>query len=465
MLFRFYLKYPAWAALIHLLLGVAARFAPALSTAYFVMVGLIGVAHIQRKRDAGNLAAYYAIYLAGYEIVYRVGKFYIFWELGKYLCILVLAVGLLQSRKSLVRFTPFALYLLLMIPGAAVALLYGHDDPTYLRKLILQNMSGPLCLGLAGWYYFRRLFSWEHIQKMLRLAILPSISLVALLFLGKSISEISFATGSNFEASGGFGPNQVSTMLGWGITLLGFGLFKQSTLTINRSTDLILMALLAFRGLLTFSRGGMLGAAGAILLAFFIPVLFNREGRKKAGRLALQLAGIGLVLAIAAIIVNQLTGNYLYYRYIAGGTPTELAYAQKIGQSGYSLSGREVVAQQEWEAFKEFPFWGTGAGRGTIFRIERYFYTTSSHLEFTRMIGEHGLPGLLALLIMIFLPIQYFFKFPGLSTRQWLIMLVVISTFTMFHSSMRLAMPAFAYGLAFIIIIDRNRLEKNTVYR
>lgn len=465
MLFRFYLKYPVWAALIHIVLGVMAHYSPAVSTAYFVSVAIIGVIHIWKKRDAGHLTAYYTLYLAGYEIVYRVGQFYLLWELGKYLNILILIMGLMQSRKAFFRVTPFILYLIFMIPGAAVALLYGSDDPTYLRKLILQNMSGPLCLGIAGWYFFRRVFSWDQIPNILRVAILPSITLVTLLSLGKSISEISFATGSNFEASGGFGPNQVSTMLGWGIALLGFALFERTTLTINRATDIILVVFLAFRGLLTFSRGGMLGGVGALLLAFFIPVLFNREGRKKAGRLAFQLAGISLVIALTAIIVNQLTGNFLYYRYVTGGTPMEMAYAEQRGTASYSLSGREAVALQEWEAFKEFPLFGTGAGRGTIFRIDRYFYSTSSHLEFTRMIGEHGILGVFALLIMIFLPIHHFFKFPGLSTRQWLILMYVISTFTMFHSAIRLAMPSVAFGLAFIIILDKKRLAKDLIHR
>lgn len=459
MLFRSFLRYPSWAVFFHILLGVAAQYSPVTVTTYFVLVAILGVVEIWQKRDKGNLTAYYAIYLAGFEIVYRIGKFYLLWELGKYLCIMVLVFGLLFSKRSFKIATPFIVYMLLLMPGIGVALYYGYSDSVYVRKLILQNMSGPICLGIAGVYFFRRQFSQESIIRLLRIGILPSITLVTLLFLGKKISEISFATGSNFETSGGFGPNQVSTMLGWGIILLGFAFFQKVHLTINKITDLALLALLAFRGLLTFSRGGMVGALLGLVLCFGIPLLFNKEGRKKIGRSLIQFSLVGGLFFFTLVFVNQLTNNYLYYRYI-GGTPQEIAYASKTDNTGYYLSGRELVAQQEWEAFKDFPFFGTGAGQGTIYRIEKYQFTTSSHLEFTRLIGEHGLFGLFAGLIMLFMPIKHFFKHKNLVTRQWLILFFIISVFTMFHSGMRLAMPAVSFAMAFILIINQQFPQK-----
>lgn len=464
MIIRFFLKNPTLAALFHIMLGAVAKYIPIVSTAYFILFALIGLIDIWNTKDKNSIAAFYAMYLTSFEIVYRVGKFYIFWELGKYLCIIILIVGLLQSRKHSARITPFALYLLLMLPGIPIALYFGAENQEYLRQLILQNVSGPICLGISGWYFYKRVVSITQLYQILRLAILPSISLVVLLFLGKSISEISFATSSNFEASGGFGPNQVSTMLGWGIAIIGFALFKRVSVTINQTTDIILLCLLAFRGLLTFSRGGMAGAILGISLMLFVPLLFSPKGLQKAGRVLVQFTFLCIIFIFVAFLVNIATNNFLYYRYY-GGTPVELEYAAYIGNSGYNFSGREVVAQYEWEAFQEMPLFGTGAGRGTLYRIDRYEFSTASHLEFTRMIGEHGVLGLLALLVMIYLPIQYFFQYPFLSTRQWMILMYILSTFTMFHSSIRLAMPSVAFGLAFILIADHRRVEKHSLHR
>ena len=58
----------------------------------------------------------------------------------------------------------------------------------------------------------------QSLGKVLFYAVLPIISLVVYLILyNPSIKETVTGTGSNFATSGGFGPNQVATILGAGI--------------------------------------------------------------------------------------------------------------------------------------------------------------------------------------------------------------------------------------------------------
>ncbi len=220
-LFRLWLNNPLIALLWHIALGALTRYVPAAFTAYYVLIITWGVYDIIRKRDRGYLTAYYVMYVMGMEIVYRIGKFYIFWEMGKYGCIALLLAGLIATpQKRLAQSWPFLFFGLLLIPGVAAALYYGHTDATYLRKIIMQHISGPISLMMAGLYFFRAKWQPEELHRLLRIAVLPSVSILIFLFLKASVSSITFTSSSNFAASGGFGPNQVSTAIGYGMVLL-----------------------------------------------------------------------------------------------------------------------------------------------------------------------------------------------------------------------------------------------------
>ena len=79
------------------------------------------------------------------------------------------------------------------------------------------------------------------------------------------LQEVITGTGSNFAASGGFGPNQVATVLGIGIFVLAVRFFISKELFYHKLFDLALLGLLGFRALVTFSRGGVLTAIIMIL--------------------------------------------------------------------------------------------------------------------------------------------------------------------------------------------------------
>src|ERR1043166_9329225 len=75
-----------------------------------------------------------------------------------------------------------------------------------------------------------------------------------------------FSSGSNFEASGGFGPNQVSSMLGWAMILTFLWLM---TSALRRCSLPVAGSLILFCGAqaaLTFSRTGIYLGVGGIML-------------------------------------------------------------------------------------------------------------------------------------------------------------------------------------------------------
>ena len=281
--------------------------------------------------------------------------------------------------------------------------------------------------------------------------------MVTLLFLGKSLLEIDFISNSNFEASGGFGPNQVSSALGWAIVLMVLGLLFGLSPTGRRLLDITLLMLLIFRGLLTFSRGGMMGSFGALGLSVVGLYAVSSSYRQQLKRLMPRLAISALLFVGVAFFANELTGNFLLYRY-QGKSTADVLLGRSISQSEY-LSGREEIIESELKAFVEHPIWGIGMGRGTIYReAESRTQRLASHTEFTRMLGEHGLFGLLALLsIFVVLPILHFRQLTNDQTRQWMLTMLALSMFTLAHSGMRMVLPSFAFGFAFILISSNKK--------
>ena len=440
-----------WAIVLHALLGVAARYQPALCTAWFVTVATVGVADILRHRDRDDRAALWVLYLCAFEIVYRMGRAYLLWEMGKYFCMAALLAGILARPDQFRRGGVFVWLFFLLIPGAAVSLYYGDNDPVYLRKLILQHLSGPLTLVLSGWYFYRRPVADERLKMLLQAAVWPMISVLVLLFLGKKVSEISFATVSNAAASGGFGANQVSTALGFGVALLAYARFRGWRLSGFALLDWLLLALLLYRCILTFSRGGLYASVGAVLLAFLVTYASTSAWRRQFGRLFVRLSLFVMLLVAAIWQINQVTKNALWLR-LQGKTmfETKQGYRIQEDKQGY-LTNRGSLMRNELTAFSEYPFWGVGAGRGTLYRQERFARKFASHTEHTRLLGEHGIFGVLILLCFyVLMPLRHFLRLLTPEQRFWFVLWFVLANATMFHAQMRLSMPGVVFGLAFV---------------
>ncbi|MBK7870842.1 MAG: hypothetical protein IPJ74_09215 [Saprospiraceae bacterium] len=128
------------------------------------------------------------------------------------------------------------------------------------------------------------------------------------------LSELEFSFGANFAASG-YGPESNGSVLGLGILLIGMAFLFRIKLFQNSLFGLGFMMLLAYRALLTFSRGGM--AAPVLILAFmFLFFMFTeRRFQRKIGR---QLIIIVLLAAVTVGVYNYInvnTGNALYNRF------------------------------------------------------------------------------------------------------------------------------------------------------
>jgi hypothetical protein len=136
-------------------------------------------------------------------------------ELGKYISFLFLVYGL-----SLIRVIDYKgiLLVFLLIPG--ILLGWSHA-PDY--RYIIFNVLGLINLGLGIGFFGGVIFKNNvfDMNASLRLLVYPLLIAVVYAFIKTpKYDDMTFDLGANFDASGGFGSNQVSTAFGLGLFLV-----------------------------------------------------------------------------------------------------------------------------------------------------------------------------------------------------------------------------------------------------
>lgn len=158
-------------------------------------------------------------YVAGSEVFFRMTKAYLLYETGKYLVMFFIVLGLFYNsfkRKAY----PYALFFLFLFPAifkSSQALGYDVD----FRKAVLFNLSGPLCLIFVAIYTYGKTLTYKDFLSVLNYLVYPLISMTVYIFLyNPDLRAIITNTAANSAATGGYGPNQVSTVLGLGVFII-----------------------------------------------------------------------------------------------------------------------------------------------------------------------------------------------------------------------------------------------------
>jgi len=243
---------------LHLLLGFLMTINLFAKTFALITVAL-GLLIIIVSRNKNEEAVWCSGYLVGSDVLFRMTNGLVFYEMHKYIIILYLLLALILEKKRQPINPLYFIYILLLLIGIAFT---NIPFSASLRKAIAFNLSGPILLGVSAIYFFKRDLKIKTILNALFIASLPILSMLSYLYLRTpSVYEIVFSTESNFSASGGFGPNQVATVLGFGVFIIAVFLFLKKRYSGFVIIDVLLLTYMLFRGLLTFSRGGILTAA------------------------------------------------------------------------------------------------------------------------------------------------------------------------------------------------------------
>jgi len=432
-------------ALFHLLLGVL-LLSGFITKIYSALVVVFGILFIIRSKNDKNQAILWSAYMVGAEVLFRMSGGMFFHELPKYSVLLFLFIGLFVERKRHHVSVSYIVYILLLLIGIAFIDIPFNES---IRKAIAFNLSGPILLGVSSIYFYQRKLSVEDILAMLFFMGLPIISMVSLLyFKTPDIREITFGGAANFAASGGFGPNQVATLLGVGVFIFAVFLFFKKRIFSLFFIDALFFSYLIYRGLITLSRGGML--TGFIAIAAF--TFFYINSTKEKFKNTLKYLGLISLFGIALwIYTSNATGGMLTNRYAnknaAGITKKDIT------------TGRITLFKSELGAFFEHPFFGIGVGGGKFRRIENLGITAASHNEMSRLLSEHGMIGVIMLFLLLIIPTRNILSQPYLA-RAFLSAFLLFWFLTINHSAMRIAFPGFIYGVSVAIITLKESSEK-----
>ena len=345
-------------------------------------------------------------------------------------------MGMFYSTVSTKSFVYF-FYLLLLIPGIFVSI-NTADFNIDIKKALVFNLSGPVCLAISSIYMYKRKVLFTDLQNVVLVIGLPIVTTLVFIFLyNPSVKDVVTGTQSNFETSGGFGPNQVSTVLGLGIFIFFVQLMLNSSNGLLQIVNGALVMVFAFRGLVTFSRGGIYtGVAMVLLLLAILYFQANFQTKPKiAGIILLSFLATLAVWSYSSIKTNGLLGKRYANQDAAG--------REKKSQ----LSGREVLIESELNMFYENPILGVGVGKNKELRATETGIQAASHNEMSRMLAEHGTLGIIGLLILIITPLYLF-----IVDRQNILALsfFVFWLLTINHAAMRLSAPAFIYALSLL---------------
>ena len=394
-----------------------------------VALGLGLVAALVPRRP--ELVACAAAYLTSASVYWRMRAApYLPWEFGKYAIVALFAVALVFSVRIRRPLLPLA-YIGLLLPSIYLTT-SSALPPDEMKDQLSFNLSGPLALAVAVIFFSSvRLtpaeFRWVAISL---LAPIISIATVAAQSLEQALADPDFefyGGSSNAATSGGFGPNQVSAILGLGMVAIFLYLVAGKPKRVVTGTMLVLFLFLTRQCLITLSRGGLwmtIGAVGAASVFLIKDPLYRK-------RLAVGLVVVGAIILLVVIPrLDAITGGVLVTRL-----------------ENTAGTGREELIRGDMESWESSPLLGVGPGMGGANRL-KYFDVPTAHTEFTRMVAEHGVLGLVSLIVLGFIALRAIREPKSDRARAIAAALLTYALLFMVVDATRLAAPSFAFGLA-----------------
>ena len=435
--------------LFHIAIGILVYLFKPLSTVYFVVAlvyFLAKIFYVHNSKKAYQILLACA-YFTGAEVLFRMTKGGLSYEASKYLIILFSLIGMFYNGLSGKGY-PYFIYLILLVPSIVVAATTLSVDAKF-RTNIAFVLSGPVALGIASLFLYNRRVTKNQLFNILKFILLPILSITTYLFLyTPTVKEVLSNTASNSATSGGFGPNQVSTVLGLGIFTVIVRIFMKSPTLGMKFFNILLLGAMTFRAIVTFSRGGVVAAI--IVVIAFLFLLYNKSTYRR--KTEIVVSTMILIFAIIAtwFISSDQTQGLIDKRY----TNRDVLNRKKEDIS----TGRVRLFREELEGFVTNPFLGLGASKVKDIRVEKFDHHLPSHNEIGRILSEHGLLGVIILSILLFKPLGF-----RSSNKSNLFFYAFLAFWfaTINHSGMRIAAPSFLYALSLINVVN----EKSPIHR
>lgn len=418
----------------HVPLALAMEISPWVSTAHALLVLLFGL----RAALLGRVSqvVYAVVYISAAEVLWRMSRANLLWEYSKYAIVIVLFVAVIiewgrapESRR--LRSVWPILLIILLVPATIMAIMYY--SPAEARDTLSFNLSSYAALLALGLYLWNRPINRDTTVRMLLALIAPivGITFLAVYYTFTDLDSLIFLGAANWVTSGNYGPNQVSNMMGLG-ALAGVMLF----ILIPRAWGARLFILgltlaMLGQGLLTFSRGGVYSFV--LALAAFGFHLTTTPRARRSFLAVFALFGV-ILLVFVYPALDRFTGGSLSDRF-----------------SNLDSTGRLETALTDLAVFSDNPIVGVGVGRSIEYHATIDEISLAAHTEYTRLLAEHGVFGILAIAVLIWMVIKrYLANHDGLG-RAMTAALAIWSFSIMAHSAMRLAVIPLTIALGLVL--------------
>lgn len=430
-----------WAVLLGVMavqavVALAVNTVPLFGFAHATAVGLLGIYFSLRRNLV--LVTYTIAYLTGAEVMWRQAKSPIFYQFAPYLVIVLavwavcLVIGQIggSGRVAL-------LYVLLLVPSALETI---STTGAGSRAIIAFALAGPFALAAGVLLTSQLGITRQMYRDILWVLVISAVGPVTIAFSSiqsyiATAGALTFESQSNFTASGGFGPVQVSSEIGLGVLAAILLILDERDLP-TRLLAIVVGIVLAVEMLLTFSRGGLYSVA----IAMGITLIAQARNPKMRVRIAVVVA-LAALLGLTVIVprLNSFTNGQFNNRF------------------GSTHTGRTTLASDDTQIFLHHPVFGVGPGMTKYQRLgydicqiraDQCNAEASSHTEFTRLLGEHGIAGIIAIALIILLAYQAIsragvYRTPAVALMSW-------SIAQMFYANLRIVAIPVAFALAFL---------------
>lgn len=433
---------PRWMLLVLLVVGQAllARFMsqqPSLGLIQALAIGAVLLYGAIRRNAALLLCV--AAYLPGAEITWRQARTPVPYMLAPYLMVGIALLAISTQYPKLTRAGRLAvMYFLLLLPATLIT--YTTTSGTAARQLMAFALAGPAALAaMVALCSQLTIHTWLY-RRILWIMLISGIGPIAIALTGIAdyisvYGSIDFGTESNGITSGGFGPVQVSSLMGLTV-LVGVLLVLVEHEFVPRMLAGSIALLSMVQSFLTFSRGGMFAAAiagGALALS----QATDRRGRRRVMVLVLSTFAVGYLLVIPRI--DAFTQGQFEKRF------------------GTTETGRTSLAEGDLRLFREKWLLGAGTGMSKFrdityetcqLRADRCDQEAASHTEFTRVLAEHGIAGVASIVLMAMMALQALRRAgPSLGLTVTFLTWAIAQ---MFYANLRIAAVPFVFAFAFV---------------
>jgi len=312
---------------------------------------------------------------------------------------------------------------------ASAPLTIASLDWTGARDALSFNLSGPISIFISLWFFSDRPLNLSQMRRLLLLMAAP-VTGVATLAVSSTLAmeDLRFTLESNFAASGGFGPNQVSAVLGLGAWVLLLLVLERGLPSSMRLALIALAIVFLGQGMVTFSRGGVYLALACCAVTLY---LAWRRPSGQGGRIALKLVVAAALLGVLVYPrLMGLTGVLLSERFLS-----------------LSTTRRDVLARTDLELWLQHPVFGVGPGMAPELK-EGEAAGLAAHTEFTRVLAEHGIFGIISIASLLVTLWRrrprkgaWVAKMVWAASAMWAMLYLSVN-------AVRLFAPAFMLGLA-----------------